>query len=220
MPNSIYAAFTGPDTIDPNFAYGEGLRLQLRSAISHLNEVWAVETAGAILHAFAQSLGWDFIFDAARWSYDEARHCQMGFERLQQWGFEPHEIPLGTYIYDSAQGQDPIYRLGMLYYFETKNIGKKPQRAKAFANYNDQMSQHDMDFDWADEAIHAHYGQRWLKKLHNLQPGALSSPDSIKTRCNELVAAVVETATQTEREKIHQIAQAMIEKAQLKIQET
>jgi hypothetical protein len=37
------------DVVDPNFAYGEGLRLQLRSAVSHLNEVWAVETGGAIL---------------------------------------------------------------------------------------------------------------------------------------------------------------------------
>ena len=45
--------FYWPDIVDPTFPYGEGLRLQLRTAVSHLNEVWAVETAGAILFAFA-----------------------------------------------------------------------------------------------------------------------------------------------------------------------
>src|SRR5437879_4549789 len=66
--------------------------------------------------------------DSARWTYDELRHCQMGYERLMAWGLEPAEIPLGTYIYESAAGEDPIYLLGMLYFFETKNIRHKPAR--------------------------------------------------------------------------------------------
>ena len=119
----------------PLFPYGDGIRLQLRSAVSHVNEVWAVETGGAILHAFADDLGWEFIYDAARWTYDESRHMRMGYERLKTWGYPPEEIPLGSYIYDSARGQDPVIRLGMLHYFETKNIGKKTKRAEAFAAY-------------------------------------------------------------------------------------
>ena len=208
--------FYWPDMIDPTFPYGDGIRLQLRSAISHLNEVWAVETAGAILHAFAEILGWEFIYDAARWTYDESRHCQMGYERLLAWGFAPNEIPLGTYIYDSAFGQEPIYRLGMLYYFETKNIGKKPQRAKAFATYHDQVSQHDMDFDWADEAMHAHFGQRWIQALHERQP-SIPPLETIQSRCDELVANLIATATEAERQEIRQVAEAMIEKAKKKI---
>ena len=60
----------------------------------------------------------------------------------------------------------------MLHYFETKNIGKKTKRAEAFASYDDKLSQHDMDFDWADETIHAAYGHRWLDALRALQPDA------------------------------------------------
>ena len=120
--------FYWPDIIDPNYPYGEGMQLQLRSAISHLNEVWAIAVGGVILSAFADLLPWEWIHDSARWTYDESRHCQMGYERLMAWGLEPAQIPLGTYIYESASGQNPIYLLGMLYFFETKNIRHKPAR--------------------------------------------------------------------------------------------
>ena len=139
--------FYWPDIIDPNYPYGEGMQLQLRSAISHLNEVWAIAVGGVILSAFADLLPWEWIHDSARWTYDESRHCQMGYERLITWGLDPAEIPLGTYIYESAAGEDPIYLLGMLYFFETKNIRHKPARAQLFHTYGDTLSEHDMDFD-------------------------------------------------------------------------
>jgi len=205
--------FYWPDQIDPTFSYGEGVRLQLRSAVSHINEVWAVETAGAILQAFAERLGWEFVFDAARWGYDESRHCRMGYERLLHWGFAPSEIPLGTYIFDSAFGQDPVYRMGMLFYFETKNIGKKPQRTQAFASYHDAVSQHDMDFDWADETIHAGYGARWLGELNTQTPGYADS-DAIRLRCDALVKQVVDAATDTDKTRVRTSAEAMIAKAE------
>jgi uncharacterized ferritin-like protein (DUF455 family) len=204
--------FYWPDVIDPDYPYGEGLRLQLRSAVSHLNEVWAVETGGALLHAFADQLGWEFIFDAARWTYDESRHTRMGYERLLAWGYDPSELPLGTYIYDAARGQDPIYRLGMLFFFETKNIKKKPERIKKFTEYADDVSRHDMDFDWADETRHAHYGNVWLEKLLQLR-GADPDPRLVRARCSELVDAVVESATDAERTQIRVIADAIVDKA-------
>lgn len=196
-----------------DYPYGSGLKLQLRSAISHVNEVWAVETGGAILHAFAEQLGWEFIYDAARWTYDEARHTRMGYERLRQWGFEAGEIPLGSYIYDSAAGQEAIYRLGMLHYFETKNIGKKTGRAREFASYEDKVSQHDMDFDWADETIHAHYGRRWHEALREKYPERIPAVEDVHRRCDELVAEEVARATEADREETVRVAEAMIEKA-------
>jgi hypothetical protein len=202
-----------PDIIDPSFPYGTGMELQLRSAISHLNEVWAVETGGALLNAFADLLDWEFILDAARWTYDEARHCIMGWERLLAWGFEPNELPLGTYIYDSAFGQDPIYRLGMLYYFETKNIRRKPERMRNFEAYGDQTSQHDMDFDWADETIHASYGHHWLQEILKKQLPEDPNPQVVRDRCSELVSATIAQASDTDRDEIRAIAQAILEKA-------
>jgi uncharacterized ferritin-like protein (DUF455 family) len=202
-----------PNVVDPNFSYGEGVLLQLRSAVSHLNEVWAVETGGAILYFFADKLDWNFIVDAARWTYDEARHTQMGYERLLGWGFKPEEMPLGTYIFDSARGEPPIVRLGMLHYFETKNIGKKNDRAAAFESYHDDVSQHDMEFDWADETMHAHYGSKWLKVLQDKYPADIPDRDALHDRCDALVEKAVAEVTESDKQQIHDVAQAMIDKA-------
>ncbi len=205
--------FYWPDVIIPDYPYGEGMTLQLRSAVSHINEIWAVDAAAIGLNKFAETLGWEFVLDAARWTYDEARHCTMGYDRLKQWGFEEHEIPLGTYIADSAWEEPPIYTLGMLAYFETKNIGKKKQRAKTFAGFKDRLSQHDMEFDWADETIHAHYGSYWIGKLREKKPESTPDFDSLRAQCDALVAKTIASATAEERTDILNLAQTMIEKA-------
>ena len=205
--------FYWPDIIDPDFPYGTGLRLQLRSAVSHLNEVWAVEHGGIILSEFAEVLPWEWIYDAARWTYDESRHCMMGKVRLASWGFAPGEIPLGSYIYESARGSDPIYRLGMLYFFETKNIGRKPERTAAFKEIGDTVSEHDMDFDWADETIHATYGNRWLKSLHEIDPEEYPAPSLVRQNCEELVQRLVAQASIEEKRAITDCANALIQRA-------
>ncbi|MBT5516577.1 DUF455 family protein [Candidatus Peregrinibacteria bacterium] len=204
--------FYWPDIIVDGYPYGEGVQLQIRSAVSHINEVWAVEACAAFTYGLSDELGWEFILDAARWTYDEARHCRMGYERLASWGFEKFEIPLGTYIYDAAKDNDPIYRLGMLFFFETKNINKKPKRAQKFREYSDTLSEHDMDFDWADETIHAHYGNKWLTKLLEVR-GANTDPKIVRQKCEELVDTIVSNATDDEREKILFLANSMLTKA-------
>jgi uncharacterized ferritin-like protein (DUF455 family) len=206
--------FYWPDNFDPTFPYGEGHLLQLRSAVSHLNEVWAVETGGIILSAFSLLLPWEWIRDAARWTYDEARHCRMGRDRLIAWGYKPEELPLGTYIYDSMAGQDPIYRLGMLFFFETKNIAHKPARVKAFHSIGDTASEHDMDFDWADETMHAGYGRRWLQKLLEIRGEDPSKYKDIRDRCVQLVRAVVQTAKSDEMMTLRSLVDAIIAKAE------
>jgi hypothetical protein len=137
----------------------------------------------------------------------------MGLERLTTWGYSPAEIPLGDYIYASARDQDPIVRLGMLHYFETKNIGKKTRRAAAFGSYQDRMSQHDMDFDWADETIHAEYGHRWLHVLRERLPERVPDFDALRTLCDDLVAAEIGSATDADRAEIRGVAEAMAAKA-------
>jgi uncharacterized ferritin-like protein (DUF455 family) len=199
--------------VDPTYPYGEGLQLQIRSAISHLNEAWAIETGGVILYSFADVLPWEWIHNSARWTYDEARHCQMGYQRLMSWGFEPAEIPLGTYIYESASGEDPIYRLGMLYFFETKNIRHKPARAQLFHDYGDAVSEHDMDFDWADETIHAGYGRHWLKELLVVRGQDPNAHERVREHCDKLVSDYVSTATPEEVAGIKRIAGAIMTKA-------
>jgi uncharacterized ferritin-like protein (DUF455 family) len=208
------SSFYWPDVLDPAYPYGEGVALQLRSAVSHLNEVWAVETAGRILHELSPELGWEFTNDAARWLYDESRHMLMGKERLARWGFEPAQIPLGGYIYEACAGQDALYRLGMLGYFETKNIGRKRERAEAFHEMGDATSETDMEFDWADETLHAEYGRRWLRRLLETRGEDPESWPAVLERCEDLVAERIARATQEDLERIRACADALVVAAQ------
>ena len=203
-----------PDVVDPTYPYGEGLALQVRSAVSHLNEVWAVETAGAILHALAEPLGWEFVRDAARWTYDESRHMLMGKRRLEAWGIEPRLVPLGGYIFEACRGEDPIYRLGMLGYFETKNIGRKRDRAAAFREMGDRMSETDMEFDWADETLHAEYGRHWLKRLLETRGEDPESWPQVLERCEGLVRERVAATRPEEQARIRACADRLLSTAE------
>jgi uncharacterized ferritin-like protein (DUF455 family) len=204
------SSFYWPDVLDPSYPYGEGVALQLRSAVSHLNEVWAVETAGLILHDLSPELGWDFTREAARWLYDETRHMLMGVRRLEGWGFDPGQIPLGGYIYEACAGQDPIYRLGMLGYFETKNIGRKRERAEAFQAMGDSTSETDMEFDWADETLHAEYGRRWLRRLLEARGEDPESWPTVLERCERLVEERIGRATPEDLQRIRACADALV----------
>jgi len=42
-----------------------------------------------MLSAFTDILPWEWIHNAARWTYDESRHCRMGYERLMAWALIP-----------------------------------------------------------------------------------------------------------------------------------
>ncbi|MFY9948903.1 MAG: DUF455 family protein, partial [Candidatus Sulfotelmatobacter sp.] len=209
--------FYWPDIVDPSYPYGEGMQLQLRSAISHVNEVWAVEAGGVILSAFADVLPWEWIYNSARWTYDESRHCRMGYDRLMAWGLDPAEIPLGAYIYESATAGDaadvPTNFLGMLFFFETKNIRHKPERTRLFHSYGDSLSEHDMDFDWADETLHASYGKRWLKELLALHGQDPAAYEEVRKNCEKLVTDYVGTATPTEITDLKAVANRLLAKA-------
>jgi uncharacterized ferritin-like protein (DUF455 family) len=209
-PRYFASSFYWPDVLDPTYPYGEGVALQLRSAVSHLNEVWAVDTAGRILHDLSPELGWEFTRDAARWLYDESRHMLMGAERLARWGFEPGQIPLGGYIYEACAGQHALYRLGMLGYFETKNIGRKRERAQAFHDMGDATSEIDMEFDWADETLHAEYGRRWLRRLLEARGEDPESWPAVLERCEQLVRERVAQATPQDLERIRTCADALV----------
>jgi hypothetical protein len=215
-PRFWQCRFYWPDILDPSYPYGEGIQLQLRSAVSHINEVWAVEAGGVMLSAFADVLPWEWIHNSARWTYDESRHCRMGYERLMKWGLKPAEIPLGTYIYESATtdgGDVALNLLGMLYFFETKNIRHKPERKRLFHSYGDSLSEHDMDFDWADETLHASYGKRWLKELLVARGEGPQAYEEVRKNCEQLVKRYVGTATSADIADLKTIADRLLQKA-------
>ena len=87
----------------------------------------------------------------------------MGYERLMAWGLGPASP--GTYIYESASGEDPIHRWGCSISSKPRTSATSRPRPRLFHAYGDAVSEHDMDFDWADETMHAGYGKHWLKEL-------------------------------------------------------
>jgi len=101
----------------------------------------------------------------------------------------------------------------MLYFFETKNIKHKLVRAQRFHEYGDGLSEHDMDFDWADETIHAGYGKHWLKELLAARGEDPAAYDQIPERCGKLVSEYISTATVQEISDIKERAAALIAKA-------
>jgi hypothetical protein len=57
------------------------------------------------------------------------------------------------------------------------------ERTAVFRQIGDEASEHDMDFDWADETIHATYGNRWLKTLHEANPKRVPPPEEVRIHC-------------------------------------
>lgn len=204
-------AFAWPDRCRPQ-PPGDGLLLQLRQAVHHLNEVWAAEMAAACLYDFMDEAPPEFLNDAVRWCFDEIRHCRMGYERLKEWGFTEAEMPLDSFSYDAGQDQDAIVRLGIIFFFETTYIHTKSERTKIFAEEGDRMSSHDMDFDWADELIHTYYGKTWLTHFLEKQASA-RKPADIKREAERSVQQRQAGATAEDVSRAEAIRARMLHQA-------
>ena len=74
-----------------------------------------------------------------------------------------------------------------------------------------------MDFDWADETMHAGYGKRWLKELLAVRGEDPRAYDQVRERCEKLVRDYVGTATAQEISDIKRAAAALLAKAARKI---
>jgi hypothetical protein len=79
----------------------------------------------------------------------------------------PDLIPWGNALYNAMGPMPPIQRLALLYYYEDGLLrsGLKQIEIKILESAQDGGSAQDMDFDWADEAIHVSYGYTWLRHL-------------------------------------------------------
>ncbi len=206
------AAFAWPDRLDPANGPGEGLELQVRQAVHHVNEVWAAEMAAACIYDLADAGPSEFLTDAARWCYDEIRHCRMGYSRLRQWGFQDGEMPLDAFSYNAGARSDALTRLGIIFYFESTYIHTKWQRFRLFGEAGDRVSSHDMDFDWADEQIHTHYGTKWLEYFLRAQ-GDNRRPVDFKSDAEAAVRDIRARATGDDARIANEIRERTLERA-------
>jgi hypothetical protein len=70
-----------------------------------------------------------------------------------------------------------------------------------------------MDFDWADETMHAGYGKHWLKELLAARGQDPTAYDQVREQCEKLVSDFVMTATAGEVAAIKGAAGALLAKA-------
>lgn len=204
--------FAWPDRHTPARGAGEGLELQVRSAVHHLNEIWATEMAAAVIYDLLDEAPYEFLEDSARWCFDESRHCRMGYTRLREFGFNPTDIPVDTFSYDVGDQLDAVGRLGIIFYFETTYIHTKSERTKIFANYGDAVSSHDMDYDWADELIHTYYGNKWLKFFLEKEQNS-RTPKQIKESAESAVRTIRSTATEKDYMETERYYNKILDKA-------
>lgn len=211
-PRFAYSRIPWPDSLEPARGPGTGFELQVRQAQAHLNEVWAAEMAAAVIWDLADDAPAEFLDDAARWCFDEIRHCRMGYTRFLEWGFKKQEMPMGSFSYAAGARVDAITRLGIIYYFETTYIHTKSERTKTFAELGDRTSSHDMDFDWADELIHTHYGKKWLDHFLS-HSGSGLTPADIKRAAEDSVACIRAETTPAERHRVEELYAATMARA-------
>jgi len=167
--------------------------MQVWSAISHFNEIWAAEVVAASIWDLDEQ-PWDFYLDLARWSWDEVRHSTMGYRALEGWGWDvPDLIPWGYGLYNAFGPMPPIQRLALLYYYEEGLLrsGTKQIELKILESAQDDGSSQDMDFDWADEAIHVGYGFRWLRHLLGDDNAGQSELKRLTDEAREHIAEIV-----------------------------
>jgi hypothetical protein len=92
----------------------------------------------------------------------------MGWRALEGWGWDvPDLVPFAYGIYNALGHVPPIQRLALLYFYEEGLLraGTKQIEIKILESAQDDGSIQDMDYDWADEAIHVNFGYTWLKHL-------------------------------------------------------
>jgi hypothetical protein len=148
-------------------ALDKRVAMQVWSAISHFNEIWAGEVPASVLFELGKE-PWDFYLDLARWTWDETRHSMMGYRAMQGWGWDvPALIPYGDALYNALGHLPPAQRLALLYFYEEGLLrsGTKQVELKILEATGDDGSAQDMDYDWADEAIHVGFGFKWLRHL-------------------------------------------------------
>ena len=74
----------------------------------------------------------------------------------------------------------------------------------------DATSETDMEFDWADETLHAEYGRRWLRRLLEARGEDPESWPAVLESCERLVQERVARATSDDLERIRACADALV----------
>ncbi|MFC5406249.1 DUF455 family protein [Cohnella soli] len=146
---------------------GELLLERVALAIWLYNEMDAVEILGSVLYE-VKGMPWEFYYDVARHTWDEARHSEFGNRLLDLFGFRPEEFETTFGAYSATMALAPHERyLAITHIYEPGSFQIKPgflERLAAETDRTDLVLEL-LKFDLADETTHVKYGHKWAQDL-------------------------------------------------------
>ncbi|MGC8667953.1 MAG: DUF455 family protein [Chthonomonadales bacterium] len=137
------------------------------TAYTHFTELPVIDICGVIVYDGRKySMPFEFYQDFTRQVWDEARHTQMGMDRLIAFGVDPYKVPIPVGHYSVWANISLLHRLASL-----TQVGEAcsfaPKRAWVAAAWKrrDALSALEHEYDIVDERTHVMFGARWIKDL-------------------------------------------------------
>jgi hypothetical protein len=122
----------------------------------------------AYVHFATEGKPWAFYLDTARHMWDEVRHSWFGEAALRIKGYDVHAFRNWTGWYDMTSqlfNKDEAYT-HLTIAIEKAAMKYPPGKREEWEFCRDVVKDPLMttfqDFDWADEVVHARFGQRWI----------------------------------------------------------
>jgi hypothetical protein len=132
---------------------------------THFTELPIIDLCANIVYD-GRHLGFDYVSDFIRQTWDESRHSLMGFSRLQTMGINPHLVPIPVGHYQAYTAQPLLERIAALTQVgEACSFAPKKQWTEMAQQHGDLLTALEHDFDVVDEKNHVKFGTKWIKEL-------------------------------------------------------
>ncbi|WJH33409.1 DUF455 family protein [Paenibacillus sp. CC-CFT747] len=146
---------------------GDPLIERAALAVWLYNELDAAEYLSPILYE-VRGMPWEFYYDVARHTWDEARHSEFGLKLMTALGFTPKEFEVWVATYMSSIQMKPYERYAAVTcWYEPGSFQVKPDYLARLAEEagGEDLAVELLRFDLADETLHVSFGHKWVEKL-------------------------------------------------------
>ncbi len=137
------------------------------TAYTHFTELPVIDIIGVtVFDGRALKMPFQYYADFVRQLWDEARHTQMGMERLQAFGIDPYAVPIPVGHYTVWANMPVLHRLASLTQVgEGCSFAPKRQWVSAAWKRRDALSALEHEYDIVDERTHVRFGAKWIPEI-------------------------------------------------------